>query len=99
MRKSVFRGFAPAVAALLAGGCGDLPDLPLGAQDLDVFWKHSDWRPRRDITFDPTQAAPSRVQRFATSTVVGDGSGPCAGQTRWSRRSCSRRKPPCCHLQ
>ena len=72
MRKSVFRGFAPAVAALLAGGCGELPDLPLGAQDLEVFWKHSDWRPRRDITFDPSQAAPSRVQRFATSTVVGD---------------------------
>ncbi|MBI5496237.1 MAG: hypothetical protein HY904_14535 [Deltaproteobacteria bacterium] len=56
----------------LLAACADPVDLPLGQRELDVFFRHSDWRPRTDTRVDVTQAPPSKVERFAVSTVVGE---------------------------
>ncbi|MBI5497199.1 MAG: hypothetical protein HY904_19455 [Deltaproteobacteria bacterium] len=70
MRVSA-KWFLAAGLPLLAA-CGDAPDLPLGARELEEFFRHSDWRPRADARVDVTQAPPSRVERYAVSTVVGE---------------------------
>ena len=62
-------------ASLALMGCGaelSAPDLPMDGPALEVFRKHSDWKQRKDLGFDPRQAAPSRIQQFATSVNVGD---------------------------
>ena len=46
--------------------------LPAGPDELAVFWRHTDWRPPRDAVVDVRQAPPSRLQRYAVSTNVGD---------------------------
>ncbi|MEW5849390.1 MAG: CARDB domain-containing protein [Myxococcota bacterium] len=68
-------GIGLCTVGVIVAGCAqglDVPDLPLSTEALETFWRHSDWRPRKDVQVDIRQAAPSRVQRFATSTNIGD---------------------------